>query len=102
MTTLVTDEYLAALTDELGISNAPQAAQREFLAGFGKNVMTRLTIEVLALLPEGAHAQFREMLGTASQTTLYEFLSSFISDVPALIERVARDELAETKKLLGR
>ncbi len=100
MKSLLSDELTQQLIHELGIEGAPEDAQQEFLSGLGKNIISRLTIEMLAILPAGSHAGFQEVIEAGSPIRLYDFLSSFIADVPAFIERIARDEVTQTKALL--
>lgn len=99
--TLMKDEILAATIRELGLEHLSEDAKQAALAGIGENVLGRVVLEIMKILPKTRHEEFRAMIGTASPLKIYTYLSPYIVDMPALVQRVAAAEIAETKKLLA-
>lgn len=99
--TLMKDEILAATIRELGLEHLSEDAKQAALAGIGENVLGRVVLEIMKILPKTKHEEFRAMIGTASPLKIYTYLSPYIVDMPALVQRVAAAEIAETKKLLA-
>ena len=95
------DEILAATIRELGLEHLSEDAKQAALAGIGENVLGRVVLEIMKILPKTRHEEFRAMIGTASPLKIYTYLSPYIVDMPALVQRVAAAEIAETKKLLA-
>ncbi len=95
------DEIAQTIIAQLGLSELPEEAQQETIAVLGETILGRIVVEILTILPKTKHEEFRAMIGTASPLKIYNYLSPYIVDIPALVQRVAADEVAETKKLLA-
>lgn len=95
------DEILNAVVRELGLEDLDEQSRQAAVAAMGENVLAAVIVEILAILPKPKHQEFQAMIGTVSPLKMYNYLSPYITDIPALVERIARDEVAETKKLLA-
>jgi hypothetical protein len=99
--TLMKDEILAAAIRELGFEHLSEEGKQAALAGIGENVLGRVVLEVLKILPVTKHEEFRAMIGTASPLKIYTYLSPYIVDMPGLVQRVAAAEIAKPAKLMS-
>jgi hypothetical protein len=103
-TPLMQDEMLADAVRELGLADVSQEFQEAAIATLGDNIHSRLLFEIFAVLPKAKHAEFAELMqsANASPARLHTYLEPYISDFPAFVQRIAADEVAQTKALLAK
>lgn len=95
------DEIVTMTIRELGLEELSDDAKLETISTIDRNIFERIIIEILRILPDAKHAEFRAMIGTASPLRIHTYLEPYIGDFPALVERVAKEEVEAMKKLLA-
>ncbi len=95
------DEIAKVLVHELGIAGLSAEAQEETLNVLGEGILERVMIEIVRILPESKHEEFRALIGTASPLRIHTYLEPYVTDLPAFVERYAKEEVARFKELLA-
>lgn len=94
------DGYSKQIISELGIESDTPDAQAELISAIGENIMMRLTLEILKILPESEHPKFDSFMGSGDIIGLREFLRPFIPDFDRFVQHEAMAEFETTKTRL--
>lgn len=94
---LLGDEYTKTVLQELGIQNSAPAVQTELLGHLGSNIMKRLALEILTVLPKSEHAQFERLMGSNDTTAMRALVEAHVPDFDAFIAHHANMEYEATK-----
>jgi hypothetical protein len=97
---LMKDEIMAQMVRELRLEDVSEETQQATLAGVGENILIRMLTEIFKILPKAKHEEFRAILHSGTAMRVHSYLSSYIVDFPAFMQRIVAEEIAETKKLL--
>ena len=95
---ILNDEMTQAVLREFALENASEDERSRFLAGLGENIMGRIMIEVLKVLPEQRRAEFDELVGSGGPEALEKFIYPYIPNFDLFVQQEARKEIDRTKE----
>ncbi len=95
---ILNDEMTQAVLREFALENASEDERSRFLAGLGENIMGRIMIEVLKVLPEQRRAEFDELVGSGDPEALEKFIYPYIPNFDLFVQQEARKEIDRTKE----
>ena len=82
---------------DLGLENADPIGQAEVIASIGQNIMDRVLLEVLKVIPQNDHDEFHAILEKGSPVEIRDFLKVRITDFDQFVQHYAAQELEATK-----
>ncbi len=91
------DEFTKQIITELGLENDTPEAQAELITMIGENLMSRLVLEIVKVLPESEHDAFEKFIGSGKLVELRDFLLPHIPDLDRFIQREITKEYEATK-----
>lgn len=91
------DEFTKKVLEELGIQNSSHEAQTAILGNLGSNILKRLALEILSVLPKSDHATFEKFIGSSDTEGLRQFLLPRIPNLDQFLMHYANLEYEETK-----
>jgi len=95
----VTQEELSkTVIAELGIGELSKEEQEEILTLFGENLVKKLTMEILTILPKEKHEEYMRLTEEGRVADVHELLKPHIPNFDAFIETEVSKELALTKE----
>ena len=94
------DDFAKQIIEELDIGEMPQAFQLEMIMMLGKNVVSRVILEILKALPESEHATFESFMDSGDLDGLRLFLSKYIPDLDAFVKHEGNKEYEGSKTRL--
>lgn len=97
---ILNDEMTRAVLRDFGLENASDEAKARLLAGLGENIMGRVMIEVLKVLPEARRPEFDELIGRGDPEALEKFIFPYIPNFDLFVQQEARKEVDRTKEYM--
>ncbi len=97
---ILNDETTQAVLREFSLEDASDDERARFLAGLGENIMGRIMIEVLKILPEPRRAEFDELMGGGDPEALEKFIYPYIPNFDLFVQQEARKEIDRTKEYM--
>lgn len=95
------DEYTKMALQELGLQNSAPEVQAELLGHLGSNILQRIALEILSVLPQSEHERFEQFIGASDVEGMRAFLAPFIPDLDDFIARYAQIEYESTKTMIA-
>jgi len=96
------DEFTKIVLQETGLSESAPEMQARFLAILGSNIMKRLALEILSVLPKNDHVTFEQLVGSGDMKAMREFLEPRIADLDEFMIHYANLEYEATKTEIQR
>lgn len=96
-----TDEYFKRVVMQLGLTKHPAHEQEAAVALLGENIITRATLELAQKLNEDELGEFEKLTGNNNAEAVMQFLSTHVPDFDALMARVSREEIEETRRAIA-
>lgn len=97
---ILNDEMTQEVLLEFGLENASDDAKARLLAGLGENIMGRIMIEVLKVLPEARRAEFDDLVGRGDPEALEKFIFPYIPNFDLFVQQEAKKEIDRTKEYM--
>lgn len=98
--TILNDELSHEVLREFGLESASDEKKARFLEGLGENIMGRIMIEVLKVLPEARRAEFDELIGSGDPAALEKFIFPYIPNFDLFVQQEAKKEIDRTKEYM--
>lgn len=95
---LLGDEFATTIIQEFGLENDPPEAQVQFITLLGENIIQRISLEILKLLPDSQHDKFESFIGSGDMDGLRAFLLPYIPDFDRFVFNESQLEYESTKK----
>lgn len=90
-------DFMQEAFREFGMQNSPLEAQAAFAEKLGENILKRITIEILSVLPEPDRDTFESLIGKNDMNALDAFLRMHIANPMEFIRNHASNEYEATK-----
>lgn len=87
------------IVESLGIENLPEKESDEIISRIGENIMKRTSISAFSMLSHKEQTEFSEIASNGNPEKAYAFLLSKIPDIKNLIQKEAKEEIKDIKKL---
>lgn len=97
---LLGDDFTKQVMRDFGIEAESPEAQVYLMSSLGENIIQRITLEVLKIIPESEHEKFGSFIGGGDMNGLRKFLEPYIPDVDEFMQKTAKEEYEATKKLM--
>ncbi|OHB18504.1 MAG: hypothetical protein A2854_00015 [Parcubacteria group bacterium RIFCSPHIGHO2_01_FULL_56_18] len=94
------DDFAKSFIHEMGIENESPEAQAHLIASLGENILNRITLEMLKVLPESKYEKFSSLVGAGDMDALRAFLEKHIPALDNFIQKAAKEEYEATKALM--
>ncbi len=94
---LLGEDFAQQVVRELGLTEYSPDAQAEFIESFGTNILLRVTLEIVNVLPEDVRAQFDSYIDSGDIVGLRQFLLPHIPDLDRFIQHEVTKEYEATK-----
>lgn len=94
---LLNDDIAQSVILDFKLQDDTPEEQAEFISQLGENIMLRLTLEILKLLPESEHERFKEFIGSGDMPGLRTFLMPHILDLDRFFQHEVMKEYEATK-----
>ena len=89
---LLGNDLIQEVIDKLGIGGVSEEMQTELLSMIGKNILQRVILEVMKIVPASEHAELEVLIGGGNTDAVRKFLVRHIPDLDDFIEREAQKE----------
>ncbi|MEK7628818.1 MAG: DUF5663 domain-containing protein [Patescibacteria group bacterium] len=99
--TILKEDMVQALLKEFRLENASSDTQAYFLSRMGQNIVNRLTLETLRVLPEDKRPAFDELVGKGDAEAIQKFIYPYIPNFDQFVQEEVRKEVARTKGFLA-
>ena len=96
------DDFTRQIIAELEIQNLPPEIQAEIISMLGQNVMSRVVLEIVKVLPKSQYDTFESFMDSGDLDGLRAFLMPHIPDLSDFVRREASKEYEGTKMRLHR
>ena len=94
---LLGEDIGTSVISDFGLEDGTPEEQAEFITQLGENIMLRLTLEILKIIPDSEHEKFKELMGAGDMPTLRQFLLAHIPDLDRFIQHEVTKEYEATK-----
>jgi hypothetical protein len=91
------EDFMQTALAELGLQNSTPENQATIIAFLGENILKRVTLEILSVLPEDARDEFTSLVGSDDAQALYAFVGKHIEDLEGFVREYATQEYEATK-----
>ena len=78
---------------DLGIKNDTEEMRVYVMSLMGKNILTRVVLTLLNMMPESEHLAFADHMKSGNEKNFRAFLLRYVPELDTVIEKVAREEL---------
>jgi hypothetical protein len=86
---------------ELGIGNLAPNEQEQIIVEVGQNIMKRIIVELMNLLPEDRKDEFVALSDSGDENQMMEFIAGAIPGVDEILKKIVREEIEISKNLLA-
>jgi len=92
------DELEELVAKELSIESFTEKEQSALIAKIGENIIKRVTLEILRVLPEDKQEEFGKLVGSGEFKDMDEFLKPYIPNLNDFVNNESKKEIEEFKQ----
>lgn len=96
--TFLKGEQVQQLINDFGLTSEPEEVQAQFIAKLGENILARMAVQVLHILPEEKHEEFGQYMDKGDVQALQDFLQPHIPNFDVFVQKEVQTEIQETKQ----
>ena len=93
----MSNDFVKQIVEDLGLGGGTPERQAELISRLGENILNRVMLEILKVLPKGEREKLGLLFDTGSLEQLREFLAARIPDLDAFIRREGQKEIEATR-----
>ena len=97
---MLEDDFSLTIAKELGFEEEEPMVRAALIADLGTNIVRRIALEVLKVLPEEKRDEFDALIGADNIDAMHALVSPYVSDFNAFVIATAKAEIEDTKKAM--